>query len=123
MLDLKLIFEVIATVMSVTGAVLVAYNTDRTRRAGFMVWIGSNIFWIGYGILGVAIGTIITFTTYMVCNVIATLRNGHEYTEIVCGVCGCHTGMYVKTDERDMVKYILVCRGDKHDWIRVDCEN
>jgi hypothetical protein len=120
MLDLKLIFEIIATGMSVVGALLVAYNTDRTRRAGFMVWIGSNVFWIGYGILGVAIGTIITFTTYMVCNVVATLRNGHEYTEITCGVCGCHTGLYVKTDEQDTLKYTVVCRGDKHDWIGID---
>jgi ribosomal protein L37AE/L43A len=90
------ILEVIATVLSMAGAILVAYNTDKARHYGFGIWIISNVFWIAYGLMGMTYGVVITFGTYMVCNIIATRRNGHEYMPAVCPICKKDTLLYVK---------------------------
>jgi len=95
MLTLLVLLETIATVLSVIGAILVAQNTDKSRHYGFRIWIVSNIFWIWFGWLGMTYGVIITFGTYMICNLVATYRNGKEYNEVICS-CGYRTGYFHK---------------------------
>lgn len=100
--------EWIAAILSVVGAILVAWNTDGTRYFGFRVWIVSNFFWIIFGIEALAYGVVLTFVVYMVCNVIAVRRNGHEYQEMKCA-CGHSLGVFTRVNTPQVGFVVCPC--------------
>lgn len=65
----KKVYEWIATVLSIFGAILNAFLI----REGFYVWGIANIIWIFVGLKNKMYGITLTFTVFLIINIIGLI--------------------------------------------------
>jgi hypothetical protein len=58
-----------AMALSLLGAVLVASSLRQRRRAGFGVWVGSNLLWVVWGLNSAAWGFVVMQLAFIATSV------------------------------------------------------
>jgi hypothetical protein len=56
--------------LGLTGAVLVSQRSQRARRNGFLLWIGSNVLLISWAVGAAAWGLLAMYAVYSVTSVV-----------------------------------------------------
>lgn len=69
------LLQYVGVVFGLAGAVLVSQRSQRARRRGFMLWIGSNILLISWAINAAAWGLLAMYAVYSVTSVIGCWNN------------------------------------------------
>lgn len=61
--------------LGLTGAVLVSQRSQRARRNGFLLWIGSNVLLISWAVGAAAWGLLAMYAVYSVTSVMGWWNN------------------------------------------------
>lgn len=61
--------------LGLTGAVLVSQRSQRARRNGFLLWIGSNVLLINWAVGAAAWGLLAMYAVYSVTSVMGWWNN------------------------------------------------